>query len=314
LLKNFYYKKAQALKDRGDIKKILASSIPEVTSEQSDLYRDFTEIYQEITSKNIPKITHIKDGKLNSMHVFNSGLDDHISYFIFHVDDENKLTAISYCDGNRIDDVRKIEGSENHINGVTTYQLQTPQTFSKNFAEELVKNISKKSADDFYKKIANNTAFPKGLIDYSKTTFSIPTKKQLRGNCTLKSPNILARFLLEQKSGEKIFDFDVDEKKTTGRGVEVYKEFKQKMAEKVIQKVIDVGEKIYKNIYDKLRVSGIFKDIVENISRKGENLGVQISETLLKKVKGTFGLSRGQSVSTASADLVFTEEMQKGSR
>jgi hypothetical protein len=314
LLKNFYYKKAQALKDRGDIKKILASSIPEVTSEQSDLYRDFTEIYQEITSKNIPKITHVKDGKLNSMHVFNSGLDDHISYFIFHVDDENKLTAISYCDGNRIDDVRKIEGSENHINGVTTYQLQTPQTFSKNFAEELVKNISKKSADDFYKKIANNTAFPKGLIDYSKTTFSIPTKKQLRGNCTLKSPNILARFLLEQKSGEKIFDFDVDEKKTKGRGVEVYKEFKQKMAEKVIQKVIDVGEKIYKNIYDKLRVSGIFKDIVENISRKGENLGVQISETLLKKVKGTFGLSRGQSVSTASADLVFTEEMQKGSR
>ena len=119
---------------------------------------------------------------------------------------------------------------------------------------------------------------------------------------------------MEQKSGEKIFDFDVDEKKTTGRGVEVYKEFKQKMAEKVIQKVIDVGEKIYKNIYDKLRVSGVFKDIVENISRKGENLGVQISETLLKKVKGTFGLSRGQSVSTASADLVFTEEMQKGSR
>jgi len=315
LLKNLYYKKAQDLKDRLDVKKILAPSIPDFTSGQSDLYRDFTEIYQEITTNNNPEITHIKDGKVNSMHVYDSRLTDHISYFIFHVNDENKLTAISYCDGNRIDDTRKIEGSENHINGVTTYQLKTPQAFSKNFAEELVKNISNKSADDFDKKIANNTAFPEGLIDYSKTTFSIPTKKQLRGNCTLKSPNILARFLLEQKSGEKIFDFDVDEKKTIGRGIEVYKEFKQKMAEKVTQKVIDAGEKIDKNIYDKLRVSSIFQDIVENIARKGENLGTQISDILLQKVKETFGLGRGQSVSTASADLVFVGEVQQqGSR
>jgi ankyrin repeat protein len=311
LLKNLYYKKAQGLKDRLDVKKILAPSIPEVTSGQSVLYRDFTEIYQEITTSINPEITYIKDDKLNSMHVYDSHLTDHISYFIFHVNDENKLTAISYCDGNRIDDVRKIEGSENHINGVTTYQLQTPQVFSKNFAEELVKNISKKSADDFDKKIANNTAFPEGLIDYSKTTFSIPTKKQLRGNCTLKSPNILARFLLEQKSGEKIFDFDVDEKKTTGRGVEVYKEFKQKMAEKVNQKVIDAGEKIDKNIYDKLGVSGIFHDIVGSISKKDETTGTQISEALLKKVKETFGLDHGQSVSTASADLVFVREAQQ---
>lgn len=315
LLKNLYYKKAQDLKDRLDVKKILAPSIPDFTSGQSDLYRDFTEIYQEITTNNNPEITHIKDGKVNSMHVYDSRLTDHISYFIFHVNDENKLTAISYCDGNRIDDTRKIEGSENHINEVTTYQLKTPQAFSKNFAEELVKNISNKSADDFDKKIANNTAFPEGLIDYSKTTFSIPTKKQLRGNCTLKSPNILARFLLEQKSGEKIFDFDVDEKKTIGRGIEVYKEFKQKMAEKVTQKVIDAGEKIDKNIYDKLRVSSIFQDIVENISRKGENLGTQISDILLQKIKETFGLGRGQSVSTASADLVFVGEVQQqGSR
>jgi hypothetical protein len=318
LLKNLYYKKAQDLKDRLDVKKILAPSIPEVTSGQSDLYRDFTEIYQEITTNNNPEITHIKDGKVNSMHVYDSRLTDHISYFIFHVNDENELTAISYCDGNRIDDVRKIEGSENHINGVTTYQLQTPQAFSKNFAEELAKNISKKSADDFDRKIANNTAFPEGLIDYSKTTFSIPTKKQLRGNCALKSPNILARFLLEQKSGEKIFDFDVDEKKTIGRGVEVYKEFKQKMAEKVIQKVIVAGEKIDKNIYDKLEVSGVFQDVVESISRKKEGgAGMPISETLLQKVKETFDLRQGQSVSTASADLVFVHgigEIQRVSR
>jgi len=319
LLKNLYYKKAQDLKDRLDVKKILAPSIPDFTSGQSDLYRDFTEIYQEITKNNNPEITHIKDGKLNSMHVYDSRLTDHISYFIFHVNDENILTAISYCDGNRIDDTRKIEGSENHINGVTTYQLKIPQAFYKNFVEELVKNISNKSADDFDKKIANNTAFPEGLIDYSKTTFSIPTKKQLRGNCTLKSPNILARFLLEQKSGEKIFDFDVDvdEKKTIGRGIEVYKEFKQKMAEKVTQKVIDAGEKIDKNIYDKLRVSSIFQDIVENISRKRENLGTQFSDILLQKVKETFGLGRWQSVSTASADLVFVHgsgEIQRGLR
>lgn len=317
LLKNFYYEKAQALKDRGDVKKILASSIPEVTSEQSELYQDFTEIYQEITTNNNPEITYIKDGKVNSMHVYDSHLTDHISYFIFHVNDENKLTAISYCDGNRIDDVRKIEGSENHINGITTYQLQTPRTFYKNFAGEFVKNISKKSADDFDKKILNNKAFPVGLIDYSKTTFSIPTKKQLRGNCTLKSPNILARSLLEQKSGEKIFDFDVDDKKTIGKGTEVYKEFKQKMAEKVTQKVIDAGKKIDKNIYDKLRVSSVFQDIFENISRKKESAGTQISEALLQKVKETFGLGRGQSVSAASADLVFvhrSEEMQQDSR
>ena len=86
------------------------------------------------------------------------------------------------------------------------------------------------------------------------------------------------------------------------------------MAEKVTQKVIDAGEKIDKNIYDKLRVSSIFHDIVGSISKKEETTGTQISKTLLQKVKETFGLGRGQSVSTASADLVFTEEMQKGSR
>lgn len=317
LLKNFYYKKAQDLKDRLDVKKILAPSVPEFTSGQSDLYRDFTEIYQEIVTNNNPKITHNKDDKVNSMHVYDSRLTDHISYFIFHVNDENKLTAISYCDGNRIDNVRKIEGSQEHIYATTTYQLQSPQTFSKNFAEELVENISKKSSDDFYKKIANNTAFPEGLIDYSKTTFSIPTKKQLRGNCVLKSPNILARFLLEQKSGEKIFDFDFDTKKTIGRGVEVYKEFKQKMAEKVTQKVIDDGEKIDKNIYDKLRVSSVFQDIFENISRKKDSAGTQISEILLQKVKEKFDLRQERPLSLASADLVFVEGgevIRQGSR
>jgi hypothetical protein len=87
------------------------------------------------------------------------------------------------------------------------------------------------------------------------------------------------------------------------------------MAEKVTQKVIDAGEKIDKNIYDKLRVSNIFHDIVGSISKKDETTGTQISGTLLQKVKETFGLDHWQSVSTASADLVFVGEVQQqGSR
>ena len=129
--------------------------------------------------------------------------------FIFHVDNEDgsesegKLKSISYCDGNQTYNMEKdLRFNDKYIYGVTTYELTNPIDFSEKIAINLVDKNAKDKNSSPDQEISG--------IDYSKITYSIPIKEQERGNCALKSFNVLLRFILEQEKGERLFDFDTE--------------------------------------------------------------------------------------------------------
>ena len=180
------------------------------------------------------------------MYIFKSDLNEHSSFFIFHVNKANELTSISYCDGNKIDEERKITNSATHINGVTTFHLEAPIGYNNDFAKNFIeKNSKNKSIEDFYKKFKEKTITIEGAkIDYTKTTHSIPTKIQKRGNCTFKSTSLLARKIFQELYPTKEFGFDEASQKPTGTGYDKYKEFKDDLTKNALDFIIKMKEKI----------------------------------------------------------------------
>ncbi len=95
-------------------------------------------------------------------------------------------------------------------------------------------------------------------IKFSKITHSIPTKMQSRGNCSLKSSNILARFLLTHQEGEELFTFDTISRAQGGEGYRPYKNLRQKMVDKAIDNLSKITKKLPKEFTTKLK---IYKEI-----------------------------------------------------
>ena len=219
--------------------KCLEKAFDKITPENT-----FNKIYQDLF-ENVDKNQPINLKNDKNMYIFKSDLKEHSSFFIFHVNKANELTSISYCDGHTIDKRRKIEGSATHINGVTTFKLTTPieysyEKFVKNFIE---KNSENKSIEDFYEKFTKNAI--QGVdIDYEKTTHSIPTKIQKRGNCTFKSTSLAARFILEAIDPTMKFGFDMASQKPTGAGYGEYKEFKDGLTKNTLDSIIKIKEDI----------------------------------------------------------------------
>ena len=136
------------------------------------------------------------------LYIFPSDLQSHCSYFIFHVNSNNKLTAISYCDGNYISsDQISIFNRLNLKGGVGMFKLDQEIEFSKNLVEEfLVSNSKNKDIYEFYQQLSSKglRVFDpeKGIDSNLKISdYELPTRIQSRGNCGLKSLKILWRYI-----------------------------------------------------------------------------------------------------------------------
>ena len=179
------------------------------------------------------------------MYIFSSNLKEHVSFFIFHTDANNKLKSISYCDGNYADiESQKIKNSSTHIKGITTFHLKDAIDYSESFAKEFIdQNSEGKSIFDLYDKF-KKSEISGVAIDFSKTTHSIPTKIQKRGNCGFKSTSLLARFILKEKDPRMNFDYDEKKQKPIGAGHDEYKKFKTNLIKKSLDSVSKLKEKI----------------------------------------------------------------------
>ena len=339
LLKVFYYSDGHAFFEGDATRRLFSSILPEIknqsppsdiddftTKEEFDLYKNLVEIYKKINKNNSWIIPCKKDGKLNNLHIYTSTFSNHYSTVAFHVDDNNKITAISYCDGNKnFDERQKIAGSEKimfgvkipeteeYVYGAVTYQLRNVQKFSAEFAKQFVKDtFANKTAREFYAKIQQKQAFPLLSIDYDKATYSIPTQYQSRQNCSFKNRNVQACFMLEQQFGEKIFEFDVENSKVIGKGAQVYQKIKHQMAEIVVQKVIDSAKILDKNIRDKLNISDVFSNIFERISGKKIDSKILIPDELIKKMKEIFGLEKVPTVVEVRSSLGYVQDRGAG--
>ena len=235
LLKGLYSEEDAPFKLNG-LKKVFDKITPKNT---------FKEIYKELFEK-VDKNQQIDSENGEKMFIFSSDLIRHQSFFIFHVDKNNKLTSISYCDGNPINEERKIKDSETHINGVTTFKLTTPigycSEFVKNFIE---KNTQNQKIEDFYEKYSEKTIAIEGAeIDYAKTTHSIPTKAQKRGNCAFKGTSVAVRKIFQELYPTKEFGFGEASQKPTGDVYDEYKKFKDGLTKNALNFIIKIKEKI----------------------------------------------------------------------
>jgi hypothetical protein len=234
----FYDKYGQAMYDKS-FKSTLLSSLPKEEDLQDDLSKQLLKIYQQIAKKKVPEIKCKDDtGKQTHLYSYSAEVKGHASYFIFHVNEEKKLTKISYCDGHQIFPQRQTD-RPGYINGTTTFLLKEPQDFNNEFAKEFIRKNSegKKVLDlkkEFCEKLKEGKIFD---FEFSTMTHSIPTKNQIRSNCTLKSFNIDARFLLEQQNQYKLFTLDPKSKPEFGEGYKPYKDLRQKMVDKMCKKL-----------------------------------------------------------------------------
>ena len=277
LLKLIYEDSGQIIKE-SMLKRILLSIVILNDDEKDDLTKKLASIYQEICQEKTGEIIFFNQkGAQNSLHIFNSEISDHSSYFVFHVDEKNKLTAISYCDGNLICDERKIDS--NYINGAITFNFKILRDFSNELATKFInENFREKNMNVFYKDFEGLNELFRDMIndfiaenfnekdanvlrekitesDFIKTTYSIPIQAQERENCTFKSINILARFLLEQQQQQTIFGFDFINSQPYGIGHEAYKNVKERMVENATENLILSAEKLGNDFCDKVKFS-----------------------------------------------------------
>lgn len=219
---------------------------PDKSSSDNSFNKIYKQIFESINeAKEDDQKKPIKDADNNSMFIYSSGLINHQSYFIFHVDAQNKLTSISHCDGSSTEN-SKIKGSSTHIYGVTTFALENPVEYSSKFAQEFInENTKDKSIDEFNKKLENN-AISKAKIDYTKTTYSIPTKAQKGENYTSKNTSILARFVANKKDPKMTFELDSKTKKPKGDGHNEYKKFKENLIKEASKSTLELQEETSK--------------------------------------------------------------------
>jgi len=244
LLKGLYSKE-DAHSTTNAFKNTFNKITPENTFNKITPENTFKKIYQDLF-KNVDKNQPINLKNDEKMYIFSSNLKGHESFFIFHVNEDKNLTSISYCDGNEIDAERKIKDSATHIKGVTTFKLKTSIGYDNDFAKNFIKeNTKDKSPEAFYDKFRQKEIIFQGnRIEFSEITHSIPTKAQKRGNCVFKSPSLVARYILEAIDPTMKFGFDMASKKPTGNGYGEYKEFKDDLAKKTMESIIEIKKDI----------------------------------------------------------------------
>lgn len=173
----------------------------------------------------------------SDFYVHSSKIDGHASYFIFEVDKQtNNLKTISYCDGNPITKDRLI--SDKQINGVSTFHVRNDLKFSQQYVNIFIKtNSQDQSQEQFYKKFRTNSLnFLQASVDQADKDNSIATQQSKRGNCGIKSINLLQRFLIDKTS-----DISSQDQK------DLYKDFKKQLTLSSLDQVVAITNKAFEN-------------------------------------------------------------------
>ena len=174
---------------------------------QSDDSKDFFQTLQLELNKHINDFSSpivINDKKF---YVFDSDLSNHSSFFIFHIDLENKIEAITYIDGSQADSQVNSDG---YVFGARTFKLNQKLDFTQDLFETFMTQLEKKDAEYLRKKLNTFTIGEQKFSDLSQDQ-SILTKNQDRGNCIFKSNMILLRFFAENSKNSQISESLQDE-------------------------------------------------------------------------------------------------------
>lgn len=250
----------------------------------------FFTLYRDGVSKiNTPN--PMASNSSSNFYVHSSKIDGHASYFVFEVDKNTQnINAISYCDGNPISADRII--NDNQINGVTTFRVKNDLKFSQRYVDDFIANNSQGvSQGNFYNKLKNNSLnFLQAEVDQYKKEHSVECQKSKRGNCGIKSINIMQRFLID-----KTTDISSQDQK------DLYKDFKKQLTLSSLNQVVAITNKAFASDYppfnrigsDPLKTNALssLKKYLQKAHDKNDQDALAILETLSTPVKQLLGIS-----------------------
>ena len=263
-----------------------------INDEAKNFFKDnnkFYEIYNLIyDALEIPEIEKFIEGVDGKFLILPSDILEHLSFFVFKFDKNNRITEVSYCDGNEVYNKQKIDRNSKQIFATTTFKLSHPIENTRDFIDEFMGlNSSPTDFDAFYDR---GILFPEG-IEFQKS-YSVPCKKQIRGNCTMKSLNILAQYISSQLNPDSVeYQFDSDGKLSSyDKGQ--YKLHKDNIAEYCQKSLTDIVE----NLEAK---SGKNK-LEEFILERAKQIIEQYENRKLDKLHKDFGGIDGISMTSSS--------------
>ncbi len=255
----------------------LISKVIEKSLENADFEK------KEIISEVINKSSYNKNNKdkvielpnQNKIKIHNISYKDHAAFALIECDKNNKLLTLTYCDGNN---KFKANNGEKYTFGSLTFKLNDKKIellrkkIKDNKSEkksdlDVVEDYLKKSfrlySSEVYGLFADGKKFDKILSklveckDKKPIIFekNIPTKSQKRGNCALKSTNILVREILRKSDKKMVFYNEFynenefwrisDDNKQTiypaGEGYIIYKNYKENLIKKPIDNLIELA-------------------------------------------------------------------------
>ena len=213
--------------------------------EDGNVFIKIVKIYQDILEdkKEDKKLAFSfpnQDGNKTTFYIHNAGFNNHQSYFIFHVNEQNKLTAISYCDDYLFHNSKKTENSD-YINGITTYQSHK----DINFTNDFVKNFLQEQSMN--RNIKHFSGVQSRYFDYDQdaVSYSIPIfTNSLCDPSPTRVKSILAQFLARQCCPEEISDLDPQYLIPRGEVFEAHKELLKFVTNKSTESFIESAEKI----------------------------------------------------------------------
>jgi ankyrin repeat protein len=249
--KNLILLNLMTLEQFGFIDKKLVKILDEkISSSESLSSNPISQIYQQQLIKiNSNEPIMIKDNK--SLYLYRAEVQEHHACLVFCVDNETKkLLSINYCDGNLYDKLgdRRFNGWTRRSFGVRQLEPEDNITFSAEFVKKII--------DENFKKNIEELKLPLCVdgkeINIKKRTDCIDIKPQSRGNCTLKTSNILARYLFLMVMNKDYHQY--------------YEEFKQDLRKEVINAIPKCYEEIDKLIGTKVANHLMIKENMQKLA------------------------------------------------
>jgi ankyrin repeat protein len=192
---------------RSKIYKNLLSQLSQEVAEEMDQNKKLILDSINKTADQINVFEAIVTDKEN-IFIYESGIRRHLSYFVFHVNKiTNKLTHISYCDGNNTEN-DWLDKERDYIWGVKKYKVCKDIEFTEEFVEDFLSiNSRNKTIRTLFDQIAEGNIRDKSgdVILDSLVEHSIPTKIQNKRNCAYKSTKILWRYIASLQNSELNF-------------------------------------------------------------------------------------------------------------
>jgi hypothetical protein len=241
---------------RSEIYKNLFSELSKEVAEEMDQNKKLLLDLINKTEDRINIFEPIITDKEN-IFIFDSKMLRHLSYFVFHVDKlTNKLTHISYCDGNRFNENDLLDKESDYIWGVKKYPVCINIEFTEEFVQDFLSNNTRNKTINALIKQFNLER----MIDKNKNSIVdpceerlIPTKIQNKRNCAYKSTKILWRYIASLRNPE--LNFYLKEERDLflgGDGDKNPEQLDSVVDERILFKEIKVGlaGKAIQNLYD----------------------------------------------------------------